>query len=155
MAKYRLRPIMVEAHRIGDDGWPAAIWQGVCDNRIVLHLDNYGRDTSDHILVKTPDRMVIGYVGEYVILLPGDEFRVLDAATFAARFDPMDEGPDKVDMATALRPLVDKADGFHDDEPGDIWIDEGVGDITLADCRRAREVYRALTGKAAATTSDI
>ena len=32
--KFRRKPVVVEAHRIGDDGWPDSIWQGVNDNQI-------------------------------------------------------------------------------------------------------------------------
>ncbi|MGA0846789.1 MAG: DUF6288 domain-containing protein, partial [Luteolibacter sp.] len=44
----RKKPVVVEAHRIGDDGWPDSIWQGVNENKIIL-ADGTVTDNPNHV----------------------------------------------------------------------------------------------------------
>lgn len=64
-------------HKIGDDGWPAAIWQGVNEQKITLHLGRDHHQTIGYVDVKTADGTVRGYVGDILIRNSGGEFYVL------------------------------------------------------------------------------
>jgi hypothetical protein len=64
MAVYRKRPVEIVAHRIGDDGWPDEIWEGVNDCRIILHMNVPG---DPHIKIGTLEGVMRGEVGDYII----------------------------------------------------------------------------------------
>jgi len=63
MAKYRKKPVVIEAHRIGDDGWPDAIWEGVMQNTIILHMDQ----NPPHVVIKTLEGDHRGDFGDWII----------------------------------------------------------------------------------------
>jgi len=65
-------------HKIGDDGWPGPIWQGVNEQKIILHLarDSH-KKTVGYVDVETADGRVRGYVGDLIIRTPDDQFLVV------------------------------------------------------------------------------
>lgn len=52
MPKYRKKPVEIVAHRIGDDGWPDEIWEGVNRNEIILHMDQ----SPQHVIISRSGR---------------------------------------------------------------------------------------------------
>ena len=94
--KYRKKPVTIVAHRIGDDGWPDEIWQGVNDNKIILHLDRVGhpKRTVGHVEIHTLEGVMRGDVGDYIIKGVQGEFYPCKPDIFAATYDrvPEDEG---------------------------------------------------------------
>ena len=69
MAKYIKKPIVIEAQRIGDDTWLDSIWQGVNENKIILHLDQVGhpKQTVGHVEIHTLEGVMRGNVGDWII----------------------------------------------------------------------------------------
>lgn len=69
MAQFRKRPVVVHAHRIGDDGWPDEIWDGVNRNQIILHLDRVGhpKHTVGHVDVFTLHGVTRAEVGDWIV----------------------------------------------------------------------------------------
>lgn len=67
MAKYRKLPVVIEAHKLGDDGWPDSIWQGVIDNKIILHTDMRDPQTVGHATIHTLEGDHRADVGDYII----------------------------------------------------------------------------------------
>lgn len=64
--KFRKRPVEIVAHRIGDDGWPDEIWDGVNRNEIILHLER-GKPVLGHVEIKTLEGTMRGEVGDWII----------------------------------------------------------------------------------------
>jgi hypothetical protein len=60
-------------HTLGDDWTNDAIWQGVMDCRITLHMDA----PTPHAIVKTPDGSVRADIGDRIQLWALGEFSVL------------------------------------------------------------------------------
>jgi hypothetical protein len=67
MAQFRKKPAVIVAHRVGDDGWPDAIWEGVNQNKIVLHLETVNKHTTGHVDIKTLAGVMRARIGDYVI----------------------------------------------------------------------------------------
>jgi hypothetical protein len=66
--KFRKKPVVIEAHRIGDDGWPNSIWQGVNEKQIILFLGRDGnKQTVGHVDIHTVEGTMRGDVGDYII----------------------------------------------------------------------------------------
>ena len=53
MSLFRKKPVVIEAHRIGDFGWPDSIWEGVNQNKIILHLETINRKTVGYVEILT------------------------------------------------------------------------------------------------------
>lgn len=89
MAKYRKKPVVIEAHRIGDDGWPDSIWQGVNENKIILHLDRIGhpKQTVGYVEIKTLEGVMLGEVGDWIIKGIAGEFYPCKHEIFAATYE--------------------------------------------------------------------
>lgn len=89
MSHYRKKPVVIEAHRIGDDGWPDSIWEGVNDNRIVLHLRTEPfTGVQGHVEIATLEGVMIGEVGDWIIKGVKGEFYPCKPDIFAATYEP-------------------------------------------------------------------
>lgn len=92
MALFRKKPVVIEAHRIGDDGWPDSIWAGVMCNQIVLHLD---QDKSGHkkakgyVEIHTLEGVMRGEVGDWIIKGVHGEFYPCKSSIFEATYEPV------------------------------------------------------------------
>ncbi len=89
MAKYRKKPVVIEAHKIGTDGWPMAIWQGVMDNQIVLHLEKVGGAVMGHVEIKTLEGTMRGEVGDWIIRGVAGELYPCKPEIFEATYEPV------------------------------------------------------------------
>lgn len=89
MAQYRKKPVVIEAHRIGDDGWPDSIWQGVIDNTIILHLgsNRVTRQVVGHVYIETREGQMKGDVGDYIIRGIKGEFYPCKPDIFEATYE--------------------------------------------------------------------
>ena len=89
--KFIKKPIEVEAHRIGDDGWPDAIWQGVNELQIILHLSRTGSDKRaiGHVDIHTMEGTMRGEVGDWIIRGVKGEFYPCKPDIFAATYEPV------------------------------------------------------------------
>ena len=89
MGMYRKKPVVIEAHRIGDDGWPDAIWEGVNENKIILHLDTVGHPTRvvGHVEIATLEGVMRGDVGDWIIKGVQGEFYPCKPDIFAATYE--------------------------------------------------------------------
>ncbi len=67
MAKYRKKPIMIEAHRLGDDYWDDSIWQGVMDHKIILYMSNYSITGKGYAEISTLEGTMRAEIGDYII----------------------------------------------------------------------------------------
>ena len=87
--KYRKKPVVIEAHRIGDDGWPDSIWQGVNENKIILHLGRtgYPPQVTGHVDIHTLEGIMRGEVGDYIIKGVKGEFYPCKPDIFAATYE--------------------------------------------------------------------
>jgi hypothetical protein len=92
MGKFRKKPIVIEAHRIGDDGWPDGIWEGVMCNQIILHLDTTGhpKRTTGHVEILTREGVMRGDVGDWIIKGVAGEFYPCKPAIFDATYEAVD-----------------------------------------------------------------
>lgn len=88
MAQYRKKPVEIVAHRIGDDGWPDEIWEGVNRNQIVLHLMSNGDAVSGFVEIYTLEGKMRGEVGDYIIRGVAGEFYPCKPDIFAATYEP-------------------------------------------------------------------
>ena len=82
--KYRKKPVVIEAHRIGDDGWPDSIWEAVIRNEIILHMDQSPR----YVLIKTLEGDMRGGDGDYIIRGVKGEFYPCKPDIFDATYEP-------------------------------------------------------------------
>lgn len=64
---YRKRPVTVVAHRLGDDGWPDEIWEGVNQQKIILHLDRVNREVTGYADIHTLEGKMRADVGDWII----------------------------------------------------------------------------------------
>lgn len=89
MATFRKKPVVIEAHRIGDHGWPDAIWQGVNDKQITLHLgtDSLKRVTG-YVEIHTLEGTMRGDVGDWIIRGVKGEFYPCKPDIFEATYEP-------------------------------------------------------------------
>lgn len=87
MSRYRKKPIEVVAHRIGDDGWPDEIWEGVNCNQIVLHLGRTHDKVTGHVEILTREGVMRGEVGDWIIRGVMGEFYPCKPAVFAASYE--------------------------------------------------------------------
>ncbi|MBN9034978.1 MAG: hypothetical protein J0H53_02820 [Rhizobiales bacterium] len=89
--KFRKRPVVIEAHKLGDDGWPDAIWQGVMDNRIVLYLDRDGlKRVTGHAVIKTLEGEMRADVGDWIIRGVKGELYPCKPDIFAATYEAVE-----------------------------------------------------------------
>ncbi len=88
MAKFRKKPVVIEAHRIGDDDWPDAIWQGVNDNVIVLHLGAENGLPVGYVEIDTLEGVMRGNVGDWIIKGVAGEFYPCKPDIFEATYEP-------------------------------------------------------------------
>jgi hypothetical protein len=93
--KFRKKPVVIEAHRLGDDGWPDAIWEGVNAGLIVLHLDTAGADKRvvGHAIIWTLEGSMVGNVGDWIVRGIKGEFYPVKPDIFAATYEAV-EGPE-------------------------------------------------------------
>ena len=85
--KARKKPVVIDCHRIGDDGWPDEIWDGVNRNEIILHLDTMNKKTVGHIEIKTLEGTMRGEIGDYIIRGVKGEFYPCKPDIFNATYD--------------------------------------------------------------------
>lgn len=91
MSKFRKKPVVIEAHRIGDDGWPDAIWQGVNDQQIILHLGRDGlKRVTGFVEIHTMEGTMRGDVGDWIIRGVKGEFYPCKPDIFAATYEPVE-----------------------------------------------------------------
>jgi hypothetical protein len=83
--KYRKKPVEIVAHRIGDDGWPDEIWDGVNRNEIILHMS----DNHPHVEIKTLEGVMRGELGDWIIRGVQGEFYPCKPDIFEATYDPV------------------------------------------------------------------
>lgn len=65
--KYRKKPVEIVAHRIGEDGWPDEIWEGVVNNEILLYLTKAASKVYGHVEIRTREGVMRGDVGDWII----------------------------------------------------------------------------------------
>lgn len=87
MSRYRKKPVEIIAHRIGDEGWPVEIWEGVNRNEIVLHLDRVNRTVVGHVEIPTLEGVMRGEVGDWIIRGVKGEFYPCKPDIFAATYE--------------------------------------------------------------------
>ncbi len=113
--KFRKKPVVIEAHRIGDNGWPDSIWAGVNANQIVLHL---GRDSNKrvtgHVDIHTMEGTMRGDVGDYIIRGVKGEFYPCKPDIFAATYEAVEAeaarqetGPEHVCGLSGYNGMID------------------------------------------------
>lgn len=87
--RYRKKPVEIVAHRIGDDGWPDEIWDGVNRNEIILHLGRVGhpKRVVGHVEIKTLEGTMRGDVGDWIIRGIKGEFYPCKHDIFIATYD--------------------------------------------------------------------
>lgn len=83
--KYRKKPVVIEAHRIGIDPWPEAAWSAVIENKIVLH--NCG-EKDGFIEIFTLEGVMQGDHGDWLIRGVKGEFYPCKADIFEATYEP-------------------------------------------------------------------
>ena len=74
MAKYRKKPVLIEAFRMGIDTWPDWFTEEVNQNNITTHrIGEIGQGLSPfdhskiHCKIKTPEGETTGNYGDYII----------------------------------------------------------------------------------------
>lgn len=87
MTLYRKKPVVIAAHRIGDDGWPDEIWQGVNENKIILHLDRVNKEVVGHVDIHTLEGVMRGEVGDWIIRGVKGEFYPCKDDIFRATYE--------------------------------------------------------------------
>lgn len=88
--KFRKMPVVIEAHRIGDDGWPDAIWEGVIDKTIILHLGKHNGKVDGHVRIRTLEGEMRGEVGDWIIRGVNGEFYSCKPDIFEKTYEPAD-----------------------------------------------------------------
>lgn len=84
---YRKKPVVVVAHRIGDDGWPDEIWQGVIDNKIIFRREIIGGIEFSYVEIKTLEGTMIGDDGDWIIRGVQGEFYPCKDEIFRATYE--------------------------------------------------------------------
>ena len=92
MACYRKKPVVIEAHRLGDGGWPDAIWEGVNRNQIILHLDRIGfpPKVTGYAEILTLEGVMRAEIGDWIIRGVKGEFYPCKPDIFEATYEPAD-----------------------------------------------------------------
>lgn len=85
--KFRKKPVVIDAHRIGDDGWPDEIWQGVNDQEIILYLESMNGETFGHVEIQTLEGVMRGNVGDWIIRGVNGEFYPCKPDIFAKTYE--------------------------------------------------------------------
>lgn len=87
--KYCKKPVTITAHRIGDDGWPDEIWEGVNSGQIILHLEQDGqKNTTGYVEIRTLEGVMRGNVGDWIIRGVKGEYYPCKPDIFAATYEP-------------------------------------------------------------------
>jgi len=89
--KYRKKPVVIVAHKVGDTGWPNEIWEGVMHGDITLHLDKIRQETTGYVEIKTLEGAMRGNVGDYIIRGVKGEFYPCKPDIFEATYEPVEE----------------------------------------------------------------
>lgn len=89
--KYRKKPVVIVAHQIGADGWPDEIWQGVNENKIILHLDRRHKEVVGHVEIQTLEGVMRGEIGDWIIRGVKGEFYPCKPEIFAATYEAVEE----------------------------------------------------------------
>lgn len=87
MNEFRKRPLVIIAHRIGDDGWPDAIWDGVNRNEIILHLEGKPPHVTGYVEIETQEGTMRGDVGDWIICGVAGEFYPCKHDIFMATYE--------------------------------------------------------------------
>lgn len=90
MGHFRKKPVVIEAHRIGDP-WPDSFWQNVVDNQIVLHLEKLRGDVIGHVEIKTLEGVMRGEAGDWIIRGVKGELYPCKPDIFAATYEPVED----------------------------------------------------------------
>ena len=89
--KFRKKPVVVEAYRLGDDGWPDAIWHGVNENKIILHLSRINNGVVGHVEIQTLEGVMRGEIGDWIIRGVAGEFYPCKPDIFELTYEPLRE----------------------------------------------------------------
>jgi hypothetical protein len=91
MPLFRKKPVVIVAHRIGDNGWPDEIWEGVNQNQIILHLDRVGhpKKVVGHVEIHTLEGVMRGDVGDWIIRGVSGEFYPCKPDIFEKTYEPV------------------------------------------------------------------
>ena len=91
--RFRKKPVEIVAHRIGDDGWPDEIWEGVNQSKITLHM------TSDdpHVIIETLEGQMRGNVGDWIIRGVAGEFYPCKHYIFEATYEKIKQNVRETD----------------------------------------------------------
>jgi len=87
--KYRKKPVVIDAHRLGDD-WGVdsdPIWEGVTQNKILLFMDA----RKPHALIPTLEGTMRADVGDYIIRGVQGEFYPCKPDIFEATYEPVED----------------------------------------------------------------
>lgn len=88
MTLYRKKPVVIEAHRLGDDGWPDGVWEGVNHNQIILHLERDGmKRVTGYAEILTLEGTMRAEIGDYIIKGVKGEFYPCKPDIFAATYE--------------------------------------------------------------------
>jgi hypothetical protein len=87
---FRKKPVVIEAHRLGDNGWPDAIWQGVNENKIILHLGRINQKVVGHVEIQTIEGVMRGEIGDWIIKGVAGEFYPCRDDIFRMTYEPVD-----------------------------------------------------------------
>lgn len=87
MAKYRKKPVVIEAQRIGIDPWMDAAWEAVTRHDITLH--ECGKP-GGFIIVKTLEGAMRGNHGDWLIRGVGGELYVCKPHIFEQTYEPVE-----------------------------------------------------------------
>lgn len=71
---YRKRPVIIIAHRLGDSGWPDEIWEGVNQQKIILHLDRKNNKTTGYANIHTLEGTMRADIGDWIVRGVNGEF---------------------------------------------------------------------------------
>jgi hypothetical protein len=88
--QFRKKPVVINAHRIGDDSWPDEIWDGVNRNEIVLNLHTVNGECTGHVEIKTLEGVMRGDVGDWIIRGVKGEFYPCKPDIFEATYERVD-----------------------------------------------------------------
>lgn len=83
MGYWTKKPVTICAHQLGSDGWPDEIWQGVVDNKIILHMD----ESPKHATIHTLEGDHRADLGDYIIRGVKGEFYPCKPDIFAMTYD--------------------------------------------------------------------
>ena len=109
MPSFRKKPVVIVAHRIGDDGWPDEIWEGVIRNEIMLHMD----ESPKHVIIKTLEGSMRGDVGDYIIRGVKNEFYPCKPDIFIATYDAVENPAPSSDDAPLRSLTIDEQKIMH------------------------------------------